>query len=78
MHGLKTPFHCDQILGVGQASNDVYIAGKRGDERAHKVVSHGCLPFEDSRLEVEYDVIRIVGENLVLIGTFSRHRNTLG
>src|SRR5437016_1715106 len=48
----------------------MYIARKRGDERAHKVVSHGCLPFECSRREVEYDVICIVGENLVLIGAF--------
>jgi hypothetical protein len=48
----------------------MYITRKRGDERAHKVVSHGCLPFECSRREVEYYVIRIVGENLVLIGAF--------
>jgi hypothetical protein len=70
MHGFKTPFHRDQIFSVGQVPNGMYIARKRGDERAHKVVSHCCLPFECSRREVEYNVIRIVGENLVLISAF--------
>ncbi len=70
MHGFKTPFHRDQILSVGQVPNGMYIARKRGDKRAHKVVSHGCLPFKCSRREVGYHVIRIVGENLVLISAF--------
>jgi hypothetical protein len=70
MHSVKTPFHRDQIFSVGQVPNRMYIAGKPRDERSHKVVSHGCLSFECSRREVEYYVIRIVGENLVLIGAF--------
>src|SRR5437764_1461257 len=48
----------------------MYIARKCSDERAHKVVSHGYFPFECSRRKVKYDVIRIVGENRVLIGAF--------
>ena len=67
MHGFKTPFHSDQIFSMGQVPNGMYIAGERSDERTHKIVSHGCLPFECSRRKVEYDIIRIVGENLVLV-----------
>src|ERR1700693_2120330 len=70
MHGFKTPFHCDQILSVGQIPNGMYIARERGDERAHKVISHGCLPFECSRRKMDYDIIGIVGENSVFIGAF--------
>jgi hypothetical protein len=70
MHGFKSPFHCDQILSVGQIPNGMYIAWERGDERTHKVISHGCLSFECSRRKVDYDIIRIVGENFVFIGAF--------
>src|ERR1700682_2259813 len=48
----------------------MYIARERGDERSDKVVTHGCLPFECSRRKLEYDIIRIVGENFVFICAF--------
>jgi hypothetical protein len=35
-----------------------------------KLSRTAVFPFECSRREVEYDVIRIVGENLVFIGAF--------
>ena len=58
-HALKAPFHCNQILAVGQVHNGIDVAWKRGDERAHKVISHGRLPVECSCWDVEYDVVRI-------------------
>src|SRR2546422_1721409 len=48
----------------------MYVAREPGDERAHKVVSHGRLPFEYSRRKVEYDVMRIIGENFLFVGAF--------
>ena len=68
MHGFKTPFHCDQICGVSEVPNGVYITGKRGHDWVHEVISYGCLAFECPSRDVEYDVIREVCENFVLIG----------
>ena len=67
---VKTPFHGNQIFRVGQVPNGMYIPRKPCDERTHKVISQGGLPFECSRRKVDYDIIRIVGENSVFIGAF--------
>src|SRR5437660_2138022 len=70
MHGFKIPFHRDQAFSVGQVPNGMYVAREPGDERAHKTVSYGRLPFEYSRRKVEYDVMRIIGENFLFVGAF--------
>src|SRR4029077_18257235 len=41
VHSVKTPFHRDQIFGVGQIPDGMYIARERGNERSDKVISHG-------------------------------------
>src|SRR5216683_5816912 len=48
----------------------MYIARERGNERSDEVISYGCLPFECSRRKVDYNIIRIVGENFLFIGAF--------
>src|SRR5579863_5309224 len=70
MNGLETPLHGDQIISVGQVPNGMHVAREPGDERAHKIVPYGSFPLECSRRKVDYNVIRIVGENLVLVGAF--------
>ena len=74
MHTFKAPFHGNQILTVGYVQKDIDVARKRSDKRAHKVISHFRLPFECSCWDVQYDVVRIVGENLVLIGACPRSK----
>src|SRR4249920_1197543 len=70
MCGVKIPFHRYQICSVSQVPNRMYIARKRGDERSHEVVPHSQLPLEGPSWKVDYNIIRIVGENFVFIGTF--------
>src|SRR5580704_18173393 len=52
---------------MGQVQNRMYIAGERSDERTYKVISHSPLSFERPRRKMDYDVVRIVGKDLVLI-----------
>ena len=74
MHTFKAPFHGNQILTVSDVQNDIDITRKRSDKRAHKVISHFRLPFQCSCWDVQYDVVRIAGENLVLIGACPRSK----
>ncbi len=45
MHSVKSPFRRDQIFGVGQVPNRMYIARERGNERPDEVIWHVCLPL---------------------------------
>jgi hypothetical protein len=43
--GIKIPFHRNQVFGVGQVPNGMYVARKSGDERNHEVVPNRSFPF---------------------------------
>ena len=69
MYSFPTPFDRDQVGRECQVANRMNVTRKPGDKRANEILAHRVLSVQDSRGQMDYNVIRVIRENPVFIRT---------